>query len=432
MNEKEKLRQEILNCCNSSLLQEFDLSLFGDEDPDVFEKVVSFDSYHHNYYAKLSDVLKHNKNIVVKAAKCLSNIELIPKEFFNDKDVIKSVLYARYEKHIPEKYLTEDMVNYMFLTCPRCSTEIQPFIDQHLKKETLITVLKHHNEFLTRCIKGNSHACIDKIHIPEKMFQDADIVKLLFAPHFRLVEDNPLVNKELILSLVHSEYAIEYIPDNFVNDFDLIKQCLSKKDNYKIADNFALNKLIKNDSTLIKELIEINPKILTCHHFEITFQIFNELIQDNIEHLFVCSNVIKKDWQKLYNFLTSKEALDLFKVNTDDNTQQQLYDFSLLYERHHYYKNPIIENKFIIEEMAKQDKLIFHHISEELINDNQFIGKLFFEHGAEYNPEEEDIEGFSNKIYHFGSFEKYLESLLLEYKLNQDLVQKQSKKKRKI
>ena len=142
MNEKEKLRQEILNCCNSSLLQEFDLSLFGDEDPDVFEKVVSFDSYHHNYYAKLSDVLKHNKNIVVKAAKCLSNIELIPKEFFNDKDVIKSVLYARYEKHIPEKYLTEDMVNYMFLTCPRCSTEIQPFIDQHLKKETLITVLK--------------------------------------------------------------------------------------------------------------------------------------------------------------------------------------------------------------------------------------------------------------------------------------------------
>lgn len=428
--QKEKIRQDILNCCNSSLLKQFDLSLFGDEDPDVFEKIVSFDSNYRNYYAKLSDTLKNNKNIVIQAAKCFSNLALIPEHFFTDKEVIKAILYGQYENHIPEKYLTEDMVNYMFLTCPRSSLKIKPFIDKFLKKETVISVLESRNIFFSRCIKENSYPCIDNIYLPEKMFNDREIVRLLFVSHFQIVKNNPLIDKDLILSLANSEYAIEDIPSSFLNDFELIKQCLKKEENYKIGNNFKLNALLKDKPEVIKELININPKILNGN-FDISFDIFKELIHKNINNMQYSKNVFKKDEKKLYQFLTAKEALELFKTN-DLDPNSNTYDFSLLYNTHHYYKNPIIYNQFIIEEMARQDKCIFYHIPEELVNDNQFMGKLFFEYGVQYHHEEEDIEAFSNKIYYFGSFEQYLDNLQLEYKLNQDLTQKQNKKKIKI
>ena len=59
---KEKLRKEILNC-NSSAVKGYDLSLFDDNDVDVFEKIVYFDNYSNHYYSK---ILVNNNELMYK------------------------------------------------------------------------------------------------------------------------------------------------------------------------------------------------------------------------------------------------------------------------------------------------------------------------------------------------------------------------------
>lgn len=427
IEKKEILRSQILSVNNSSLIEQCDFSLFNDDDVDVFETLVSFDNYTNQYYSKLSDKLKNNRNIVLKAAACFHNIPLIPKVFFEDKEIIKIILYARNEKLIPVQYFTEDIINYMFITCPRCSTEkvIKPFIDQHLKKENVIDVLKKDNAFFSSSFKEGAHPCVSDIYLPRNMLEDKEIVKLLFISHFNLVKNNPLIDRELVLNVIDSEDVIQNIPVKFFHDFELIKNCLKKQYNYRILKDYELNKIIESNVSLLQELTDINPNILCNNAFKISFEIFANLIHKDINNLFYCSQVFQKDEQKLYDFLTSQDMLTFFEKN-------DVYDFNILYSIYNYYENPIVENKFIIEQMAKQDHVIFSHIDEKLVNDNQFMAKLFFEYGVEYNHEEEQLDAFSDHIDNFGSFNNYLESLALEYKLNKKLKLKEKKTRIKV
>lgn len=81
---------------------------------------------------------------------------------------------------------------------------------------------------------------------------------------------------------------------------------------------------------------------------------------------------------------------------------------------------------------------------ENIVNDNQFMYKLFFKYNAhldflKYTDDEnllndEDLfpKSLLSKINHFGSFEKYLEILKLEQDLSIKLPDKFYNKKMKI
>ena len=128
--------------------------------------------------------------------------------------------------------------------------------------------------------------------------------------------------------------------------------------------------------------------------------------------------------------MTSEVILELYE-NKDKNLDKK-YDFSDLYDCNHYYKVPIVDNKFIIEEMAKQDGVLFPSISKDLVNDNQFMFKLLCEYKAEVDMRENPVEELLPKIIHFGSLQKYIEMLELEHSLSSKFTPKYSEKKKKI
>ena len=109
-------------------------------------------------------------------------------------------------------------------------------------------------------------------------------------------------------------------------------------------------------------------------------------------------------------------------------------NFDKLYSCSSYYKNPIIDNKFIIEEMAKQDKVLFPYISKDIANDNSFMYTLIVEHEAKTDWRESPVDELFTHIRNFGSFENYVENLKLEHKLSLSLTKKNNKliKKNKI
>lgn len=422
MTEKEKIRQQILQCNSNFGIEQFDFSIFGDNDPDVFAKQVSFDDHEKKYYINLSPTLKNNKQIVIQAAKHHFNIPFIPEHFFNHKEVLLSILYARQEKNIPEKFLTKESINYMFEFCARSSMELKPFIEQYLEKETIIRTLKEQNEFFSNSYKEGAYPCIDRIYIPKRMYNDYEIVKNLFISHFDTVSENSLVTKNMICDLLQTDFVITELPESLITDYEFVKQCLEKDYNYRIVESSTLNQLINNNEEKIKELIKINPNILKISEFKITFNIFLEFLNQDIKNIHYCKNISERDKKQLYDFITSEKMLDYFKK--PDST----YDFSLLYDIHNYYRIPIIDNRFIIEKIAEQDKTLFSHISEKIAEDDQFMHKLFFHHNVEYDHENESCEAMFYKIQKFGSFEKYLNFLYL----NQNIQPTNKKSKIKI
>lgn len=323
---KESQRNKILKC-NSSFVKNEYFSIFDDNDVDVFVKLISFDSYQDNRYKTLSDTLKNNKEIVVQAAKCFSNISLIPPYFFNDKDVIKSIIYKRNEKSIPIDYLTEDIVNYMFVTCSRSSLsskDIKIACNKHLKKESIIKVLLHQNEFYSRCRKEGSYASIDDIYIPSHFFQDNDILKLLIIPQFKLIKDNKNITKEIILELSNSGYLIQTLPSKFFNDEQLIKECLKFEHNFQFFDDYNFIETLENNPKLNLEYISINPNVVNSQRYPLLFESFKDIF----------SKVISEDKQKLFNYLKSETILNLFE-NKDTNLDSESsnkYNFKDLYD----------------------------------------------------------------------------------------------------
>lgn len=425
---KEKQRKKILSC-NSSYIRDEDFSMFGDEDIDIFEKLVSFDSYKNNIYSTLSEVLKNNKRIVVQAAQCSFNIPLIPKHFFEDKDVIKSIIYNRSEHLIPVEYLTHDIINYMFVNSPRCSLsteEIKKGCDKYLTKESIIKVLIHFNKFYSKSKKENAHPCLENLYIPEHFLEDKDIIKLLIIPQFNLVKDNDNITKEMIIELLDSGYILNKLPSKFLNDTDFIKKCLVYKNNYHFLDDYSIIKIIKESPQLNFELLEINSDVANVQTYPLFFESFKTIFSQDIKKMYLCSQIIDENREKLFNYMTSKEVLDLFEKKDKASTKK--YDFSFLYKCYHYYLNPIVDNKFIIEEMAKQDKVLFRSISEEIVNDNEFMFNLLCKYKATVNFEDDPIEALLSKCSNKSEFEKYLQMLKLEYSLSHNL-NKSSKRK---
>lgn len=434
MNEvdKEEQRKKIL-ACNSSYVKDEDFSMFGDEDIDVFEKLVSFDSYQNNIYSTLSEVLKNNKKIAVKAAKCSFNIPFIPEHFFEDKEVIKSIIYSRVEHLIPIKYLTKDMINYMFVNCPRCSLsteEIKKACDKYLTKESIVKVLIHFNSFYSKCKKEKSHPCMENIYIPEHFLEDNDVLQLLIIPQFNLVKDNDNITKEMIIELLEAGYILDKLPSKFLNDTDFIKKCLAYESNYHFLDDYNIIKIIKESAQLNYELLEINSDVASVQTYPLLFKSFKTIFSQDPGKMSLSLHVVDKDREKLFNYMTSKEVLDLFK-NKNKNAKNK-YDFTALYERHNYYLNPIVNNKFIIEEMAKQDKVLFAHISEDIVDDNRFMFKLLCEHKAIVDFENEPVEALFSKFNNSKQFNKYVNMLKLEYSLSSKSNNSSSIIKRKI
>lgn len=434
MNEvdKEEQRKKILEH-NSSYVKDEDFSMFGDEDIDVFEKLVSFDSYKNNIYSTLSEVLKNNKKIAVQAVKCSFNIPFIPEHFFQDKEVIKSIIYSRTERLIPIKYLTKDMINYMFVTSPRCSLsteEIKKACDKYLTKESIVKVLIHFNNFYSNAKKENAHPCVENIYIPEHFLEDKDILQLLIVPQFKLIKDNDNITKEMIFELLELGYILDKLPSKFLNDTDFIKKCLVYENNYHFLDDYNIIKMIKENPQLNRELLEINSEVASVQTYPLLFESFKTIFSQNIGKMHLCLNVIDSDREKLFNYMTSKDILDLFK-NKDKHASEK-YDFMPLYERHHYYLNPIIDNKFIIEAMAKQDKVLFAHISEDIVDDNRFMFKLLCEHKAIVDFENEPVEALFSKFNNSKQFNKYVNMLKLEYSLSSKSNNSSSIIKRKI
>jgi len=434
--EKEALKQKILNA-NSSHITDEDFSVFGDDDPEVFVKLVSFDTFRNNYYKNLSESLKNNKEIVVKAAKCSFNIPFIPTHFFKDKDVIKSIIYNRNEELIPVEFLTEDIINYMFVTCCRSSLSsdnIKLACDKYLKKESLIKVLLHQNQFYSTCRKEGSHPGIDSIYVPEHFLNDNDVLQLLITPQFRLIENNEHITKEMILELSQSGFLIQKLPKKFYHDIDFIKDILKFEGNYQFFDDGYFVETFENNKELNLEFVSINPDVVKSQRYPLLFESFQKLFEEDIDNLYLTIRVIDEDREKLFNYLTSHEILSKFE-NKGKNLNPEIkekYNFDKLYSYSSYYKNPIIDNKFIIEEMAKQDKVLFPYLSKDIANDNQFMFKIIVEHQATTDWRENPVDELFSKIRHFGSFEKYVDNLKLENKLSSTLTEKPSGKKNKI
>lgn len=430
--DKEEQRKKILES-NSSLVKDLDYSMFGDDDPDVFAKLVRFDSYKHNIYPTLSEVLKNNKEVATNAAKCSSNIPFLPDYFFQDKDIIKNIIYDRSEKHIPLKHLTKDVINYMFVTCSRSSMateDIKKACDEHLTKESIIKVLLHQNNFYSDSKKRNAHPCIDDIYIPAHFLEDKDVLQLLIIPQFKIINGNENITKEMIIELLDSGYVLQQLPKQFLNDIDFIKRCLTYKDNYHFFDDYQITKTIELDQQLNLDYLAINPNIAGTQRYPLLFESFKELFAENLKTMHLCSKVVKRDKEKLFNFLTSEEALSFFE--SKDKNFENKYDFSVLYECDYYYWNPIPNNPFIIEAMAKQDKVLFSHITEDMVNDNSFMFKLLCEHKAVIDFEEQTVEALLSKIGHSDQFEKYVNMLQLEHSLSSKFTKKNPEKKKKI
>lgn len=84
--------------------------------------------------------------------------------------------------------------------------------------------------------------------------------------------------------------------------------------------------------------------------------------------------------------------------------------------------------------MAKQDKLLFPYIGEDVTNDNQFMHTLLceYEYDTPVDMRKNPIQALYSKINHFGSFEKYLAMLKLENSLSSTLNKNLPIKKMKI
>lgn len=429
---KEELRKQILED-NGFNIQNYDYSIFGDDDPDVFAKLVGFDMYKKNVYPTLSEKLRNNKEVVVSAAKCQFNIEFIPDHFFQDKDVIKVIIYDRSEKNIPLHHLNKEIINYMFVTCARSSLateDIKKACDEHLTKESIISVLLTQNNFHSDCKKKKSLPCIDDIYIPEKFLQDKDILQLLIIPQFKLIKDNDNITKEMIIELLDSGYILSNLPKKFFNDNEFIKQCLKYEHNYHFFENYEMTELLQENRQLNKECVTINSNIANYFRYPLLFENFKDLFSKDISKIDCASKVIPEEQEQLFDYLTSEEILKLF-INKDTNFSQK-YNFSVLYKIRNYYKNPIVNNKFIIEEMAKQDKYLFPYLSETVAQDNKFMYKLIFDYKAQVNFKDEPIEALYPQINHFGSFKKYVNMLKLEHDLSFKLTPLIPGKTRKI
>ncbi len=164
------------------------------------------------------------------------------------------------------------------------------------------------------------------------------------------------------------------------------------------------------------------------------FESFHQLFNEDINNLYLTIRVIDEDREKLFDYLTSSEILSLFE-NKGKNLNSEItekYNFNTIYSCSSFYKNPIIDNKFMIEEMAKQDKVLFPYLSKDIANDNQFMFKIIVEHQATTDWRESPVEELFTHIRKFGSFEKYVENLKLENKLSSILIEKPSGKKYKI
>lgn len=417
--DKEEQRKKILES-NSSLVKNLDYSMFGDEDFDVFAKLVGFDSYQHNIYPTLSEALKNNKEVATKAAKCSSNIPFLPDYLFQDKDVIKAIIYDRSEKKIPLKHLTKDIINYMFMTCSRSSLateEIKKACEEHLTKESIIKVLLHQNNFYSECKKKNSHPCIDDIYIPSHFLEDKDILQLLIIPQFKIIENNTNITKEMIIELLDSGYVLQKLPSKFFKDTDFIKKCLKYENNYHFLDDYNIIEVVEKNPQLNLECLAINLNVSRTQRYPLFFESFKDIFSQDIENIHLCSNVIKEDRQKLFDYMTSQEILCLY----ENKDSEKKYDFDFLYQCSYYYLNPIVDNKFIIEEMAKQDKVLFSNISKDIANDHRFMFKLLCEYKAEVDFNENPVEALVPQIIHFGSFEKYLDMLRLKNSLSSKL-----------
>lgn len=418
---KEEQRKKILES-NSSFVRDLDYSMFGDEDPDVFAKLVLYDSYQHNIYPSLSESLKNNKEVAANAAKCSFNIPFLPDHLFQDKDVIKNIIYNRLEDQIPLKHLTKEIVNYMFMTCSRFSLstkEIKKACDEHLSKESIVQVLLHQNDFYSSSKKRNAHPCIDDIYIPKKFIEDKDILQLLIIPQFKTIKNNTNITQEMIIELLDSGYVLSQLPSKFFKDTDFIKKCLTYEDNYHFFDDYNFIEIIEKNPQLNFECLAINPNVAKTQRYPLFFESFKAMFSQDIENIYLCSHVIEADKKKLFDYMTSQEVLCLFE-NKNKNSQQK-YDFDSLYQRSYFYLNPIVDNQFVIEEMAKQDQALFAHISEELVNNNQFMFKLLCEYKVIVNFEDSPVEALYSKINHFGNFEKYVQMLKLENSLSSKL-----------
>lgn len=404
---------------NGYNIKQLDYSIFGDEDSDIFAKLVRFDSYQDHLYPSLSENLKNNKDVVVSAASCSSNIPFIPDHFFQDTDVIKQIIYRHNEIQIPLEHLTKNIVNYMFVTCERSSLktdDIKKACDEHLTKESIITVLLRQNNFYSRSKKEGAHPCIDDIYIPPHFLEDKEILTLLITPQFKLIKDNDNITKEMLVELMQSGYLIDRLPSKFWQDHDLIKQCLTFEHNYQFMNDHSFIHVIENNPQLNLECLSINPNVASTQRYPLFFNSFKEIFSQNIKKISLSHHVVKEDRQKLFNYMTSHEVLELFR--NKDTQSPEKYDFSILYKDSHYYLNPIIDNKFIIEEMAKQDKFLFRCISNDIANDNAFMYTLLCEYKAEVNFKESPVEALYSKINHFGSFAKYVDMLKLEHSLS--------------
>lgn len=430
--DKENLRKQIIES-NGHNIKEYDYSVFGDDDPDVFAKLVFFDNFSHSIYPSLSEKLKNNKEVVVNAARCQFNLQFIPDSFFQDKDVIKKIIYDRSEKLIPLHHLNKEVINYMYVTCARSSLateDIQKACDQHLTKDSIVSVLLKQNDFFSDCKKKKSHPCIDDIYIPEHFLQDTDILQLLIIAQPKIIRDNHNITKEMIIELLDSGYILNELPKKFIHDTDFIKQCLQYEHNYYFLQNYEMTKIFKQNREFNIECLAINPDIANYYSYPLFFDSFKELVTKDISHIHLASHVIDEEREQLFDYLTSKDILTLFL--NKDTTSLDKYDFSVLYKNTSYYSNPIVDNKFIIEEIAKQDKYLFHAISETVAQDNNLMYKVLCEHKAEVDFKNNPIEALYPQINNFGSFKKYVDMLKLENRLSSKLTQTLPGKTRKI
>lgn len=430
--EKENLRKQILED-NGFKIRDYDYSVFGDDNPDVFAKLVFFDNFSHSIYPTLSEKLKNHKDVVVNAARCQFNLKFIPDRFFQDKDVIQKIIFDRSEKHIPLHHLNKEVINYMYVTCARSSLateEIKKACDKYLNKESIVSVLLKQNDFFSDCKRRKSHPCIDDIYIPEHFLEDKDILQLLIIAQPKIIKNNDHITKDMIVELLDSGYLLNELPKKFIHDADFIKTLLTYENNYHFLENHEMANILKENRELNIECLAINPDIAHYFRYPLFFDSFKELVAKDINYIHLASHVIDEEKDILFDYLTSKDILTLFE-NKDKNSPDK-YDFNVLYKQNNYFSNPIVDNKFIIEEMAKQDKYLFHAISEEVAQDHKLMYKVLFEYKSEVNFKDNPIEALYPQINNFGSFKKYLDMLKLENKLSSKLTQIVPGKTRKI
>lgn len=191
--------------------------------------------------------------------------------------------------------------------------------------------------------------------------------------------------------------------------------------------------MLKENSELNTDCLAINPAVLKFYNYPLNFNNFKELLSNDITKLDCVSNVVQEDTEMLFDYLISPEILKLFE-NKDKNSSKK-YDFRVLYEISDYYSNPIAHNRFIIEQLAKQDKYLFPHISEEVANDNEFMYTLLCEHKAKFNLKDNPGQALYSKIEDFGSIKKYVKMLKLKHdllELSSTVINKSSRKTMKI